>query len=327
MRINKLLLLAVFCLLLILGACSFSQDDTLRESSTAKAENITKELLAETAIEQKYLVSKLKTRTAWNIEISFLEATKSGFKIKICDNDNQGFYYNPYYFILEYKSNGSWIKLTNLQEHLANEDIAVVFPDENNNYTDTNNITLFSLVPNFELKAGKYRIIKVISGKNFSVEFEINGKTDDLKQQNPPTTQIHKNINSSLKETTHTYPKEDLKDRTAWNIDITFLEATQNGFKIKICDNDNQGFYYNPYYFVLEYKGEDGWTKLTNLQEYLAETDLAFVYPDKSNEYTDTNNIALFSLVPDFELKNGQYRITKVISGEKFFVEFEVNNV
>lgn len=150
MKISKWLLLVVFCLLFIFAGCSVSHDNMLSESTTPKSESITKELPAESAIEQQYLVSKLKERTAWNINIGFLEATKKGFKIRICDNDNQGFYYNPYYFVLEYKDKNGWKKLSNLQEKLANEDTAVVFPDENNNYTDTNNIALFSLVPDFE---------------------------------------------------------------------------------------------------------------------------------------------------------------------------------
>lgn len=325
MKINKLLLSSVFCLLYIFGGCSVSHNNTLCESTTQKFE--TKELSTEAAIEQQYLVSKLKARTAWNINVKFLEATEKGFKIKICDNDNQGFYYNPYYFVLEYKDENGWNKLTNLQEKLVNEDIAVVFPDENNNYTDTNNIALFSLIPDFELKNGQYRITKVISGKEFSVEFEVKEKIDEQKNEILPTTQLHKNNNTSQADIAHTYPRDDLKERTSWNIDITFLEATQNGFKIKICDNDNQGFYYNPYYFALEYKDEIGWKKLTNLQESVINNDLAFVYPSKNEDYTDTNNIALFSLIPNFELKSGQYRLTKVISGKEFSVEFEIDNM
>lgn len=122
------------------------------------------------------------------------------------------------------------------------------------------------------------------------------------------------------------FPMLKLKERTSWNIDIEFLETTKSGFKIRICDNDNQGFYYNPIYFVLEYKREDGWEKLTIFQEKLANEDFVFVYPDKNKNFVDTNNINMFSLVPDFELKNGCYRITKVLSGREFFTEFEITD-
>lgn len=153
--------------------------------------------------------------------------------------------------------------------------------------------------------------------------------SDSLKNKDYDVSsqQTNKNtLNNNLTETTkkQQYLVSKLNDRTSWNIDISFLEVGKSGFKIRICDNDNQGFYYNPIYFVLEYKGENGWEKLTNLQENLADKDLVFVYPDKNKDYADTNNVLMFSLVPNFELKNGQYRITKVISGKEFSTEFEI---
>lgn len=159
---------------LVLGACSYSSKNKDYEVSAQQTnENALSNNLTETTKKQQYLVSKLNDRTSWNIDVSFLEVGKSGFKIRICDNDNQGFYYNPIYFVLEYKGENGWEKLTNLQENLADKDLVFVYPDENKDYVDTNNVVMFSLVPDFELKNGQYRITKVISGREFSTEFEI----------------------------------------------------------------------------------------------------------------------------------------------------------
>ena len=177
-KLIKLIVCLLFVFsLLTLGACydSKSNRNSSEVSTQYEKENIG-DNSTETNIEQHYLISKLNERTSWNIEISFLELSKSGFKIRICDNDNQGFYYNPIYFVLEYKEGNDWKKLTNLNKIYANEDLVVVFPSDKNNYTDTNNVNMFSLVPNFELKNGQYRITKILSGREFSTEFEITGQ-------------------------------------------------------------------------------------------------------------------------------------------------------
>lgn len=167
-KLGKPILLLLCLILVSFGACSKVSDEIV--TTTHYVEDNT---LENGVAEQQFPMLKLEERTSWNIDIEFIETTKSGFKIRICDNDNQGFYYNPIYFVLEYKSESGWKKLTIFQEKLANEDFVFVYPDENENFVDTNNINMFALVPDFELKTGQYRITKVLSGKEFSTEFEI----------------------------------------------------------------------------------------------------------------------------------------------------------
>lgn len=175
MKLYKSIFLgALIFIVSFLTACSETSTNKVVTTKYIKDNTLTN--FANDIEEQPFLMSQLKERTSWNIDIYFLELSKSGFKIRICDNDNQGFYYNPTYFVLEYKDKNDWEKLTIFQERLANEDLAFVFPDENASYVDTNNINMFSLVPNFKLKNGKYRITKVLSGREFSVEFEITGQ-------------------------------------------------------------------------------------------------------------------------------------------------------
>lgn len=175
MKLYRFIFLGALILVLSLStACSETSTDNVVTTKYVRGSTATNS--ANDIREQPFLMSQLKERTSWNIDIHFLELSKSGFKIRICDNDNQGFYYNPTYFILEYQDENSWKKLTIFQERLANEDLVFVFPDENAGYVDTNNINMFSLIPDFKLKNGKYRITKVLSGREFSTEFEITGQ-------------------------------------------------------------------------------------------------------------------------------------------------------
>ena len=95
--------------------------------------------------------------------------------IKICDYDNQGFAFNYLYFELEYLENGNWVKLTKLNENSAMNDLGYVLPSSKTDYVDCDCHNFLSLIPpEVILKSGRYRLTKVLSGRDFSVEFDMN---------------------------------------------------------------------------------------------------------------------------------------------------------
>lgn len=115
-----------------------------------------------------------------------------------------------------------------------------------------------------------------------------------------------------------------LSERIAWNIEIKYLKSDDKGFWITIIDHDNQGFAYNDLYYILECWDGQQWVKLTRMNESNAERDLSYVFPSENSSYIDTNSLNYFSLLPsDVTLENGRYRITKVLSGKSFSVEFD----
>ncbi len=159
--------------------------------------------------------------------------------------------------------------------------------------------------------------------------------TTDIERIDPIISQskLMNEKENSIIETTnniknHTINKSNVKhrleERTSWNIELTFLDINEGGFVIQICDYDNQGFYFNPLYFVLEFKENNGWKKLTTMNAEQAYKDVGYVYPKEGSDFVDVNDVCLFSLIPNFKLKNGHYRITKVLSGKEFSTEFEI---
>lgn len=120
--------------------------------------------------EPGFKIPTLQERTAWNIELELYKIDENGIWITITDYDNQGFEYNTLYFVLERYENGEWVKLTRLKEYYANTDVTYVFPHEDVSYIDTNNLNFF---PSYvEFSAGHYRLTKVLSGREFSLEFD-----------------------------------------------------------------------------------------------------------------------------------------------------------
>lgn len=123
--------------------------------------------------EEYHILPTLTERTEWNIEIQFLKQDEKGIWITIYDYDNQGFQYNPLYYVLEKHDGSKWVKLTSMNESNASENHSYVFPSEQKPYIDTNNLNYFSLLPSgTELETGRYRLTKILSGRAFSVEFD-----------------------------------------------------------------------------------------------------------------------------------------------------------
>lgn len=121
----------------------------------------------------EFILPTLKERTAWNIELKLLKIDDKGIWITIYDYDNQGFEYNTLYYVLERYENGEWIKLTKMNESNAYRDLCEVIPSKNASFIDTNDLNFFSLLPSdVDFCAGHYRLTKVLSGREFSVEFD-----------------------------------------------------------------------------------------------------------------------------------------------------------
>ncbi len=116
----------------------------------------------------------------------------------------------------------------------------------------------------------------------------------------------------------------ELEDRTDWNIELSFLECNDIGIRIKICDYDNKGFAFNDLYFVLEYLEDDNWIKLSKMNETSATQNLGYVLPSETSDFVDTDSMNRFAFLPDVELKSGHYRLTKILSGREFSVEFDL---
>ena len=121
-----------------------------------------------------FKIPELEERTNWNIELSFIECTDTGIKIKICDHDNQGFSFNDLYFVLEIYENGEWVKISKMNENAASQNLGYVFPSESENYVDLDSMNRFAFLPDVELKTGHYRLTKILSGREFSLEFDLN---------------------------------------------------------------------------------------------------------------------------------------------------------
>lgn len=116
-----------------------------------------------------------------------------------------------------------------------------------------------------------------------------------------------------------------LEERTSWNIELSFIECNDTGIKIKICDHDNQGFAFNDLYFVLEFLEGDDWVKISKMNENSATQNLGYVLPSKTDDFVDLHSMNRFAFLPDVELKPGRYRLTKILSGREFSLEFDLN--
>lgn len=113
-------------------------------------------------------------------------------------------------------------------------------------------------------------------------------------------------------------------ERTDWNIEIKFLEVEERGIWITIYDYDNQGFWFNDKYYILERYEDDAWIQLTDTDEREFGEDWCFTIPNKTRSYITSNCLNYFShLRSDVSFSAGHYRLTKVLGGRNFSVEFD----
>lgn len=117
----------------------------------------------------------IPTRTTWNIEFSFVEYTGDAIILRICDYDNLGYAFNDLYYLLEVLRDGEWVQISkaNLKYAMIPGEVGYALPSSAKDYADLNSVNILKPAVDEELKSGHYRITKVLSGKYFSYEFDL----------------------------------------------------------------------------------------------------------------------------------------------------------
>lgn len=113
-------------------------------------------------------------------------------------------------------------------------------------------------------------------------------------------------------------------ERTDWNVEIKFLKVDDFGIWITIYDYDNLGLWFDDYDYILERYEDDTWVQLTKKNGSYYADDPCYTLPDDTLSYISTNCVSPFSLLSsDVTFSAGHYRLTKVLSGKEFSVEFD----
>ena len=112
-------------------------------------------------------------RESWNITMSFVRYDKVGIWIEIRDNDNIGMHFNEGWFVLERQDGSEWVKVSTLDENSLVGQYAEVPPRENADYAKCNTIARTRYLDQSKLVSGHYRFTKLISGREFQCEFDL----------------------------------------------------------------------------------------------------------------------------------------------------------
>lgn len=131
---------------------------------------------------------------------------------------------------------------------------------------------------------------------------------------------------STVEIDTEFHPIEYYEDRESWNITMEYLRYDKHGIWVNIQDNDGVGFYYNPNYFILEYRDGNNWTKISTLHEENTMYDEIAIVPCKIQwGYANTHSICNNRFIDQSKLVSGHYRLTMVLSRREFQMEFDLN--
>ena len=114
------------------------------------------------------------------------------------------------------------------------------------------------------------------------------------------------------------------EQRTTWNIEMRFLECTEQAIIIEVIDHDNLGFMYSDLYYKLEVLKDGEWIQLSNISENTAYFRRAYVVPSRTEECVDFYSYNLLSGMPDVTLETGHYRLTKRFNSRDFSFEFDM---
>ena len=113
-------------------------------------------------------------RSSWNIEMEFYELTEKAIVLRIVDYDNIGYAYNDLYYWLDIYEDGEWKPIFSPNKNGAMKDVMYHVPSRTENYCDLLSFNMRQFLPeDFTLKTGHYRITKILSGKEFSLEFDL----------------------------------------------------------------------------------------------------------------------------------------------------------
>ena len=145
------------------------------------------------------------------------------------------------------------------------------------------------------------------------------------------TSPVHFDGSTSIYygNTDFTKDYKELESRESWNIEMEFVRKAENSLIFAIYDYDNIGFYMGLYHFGLEYYNGFEWEIISGFHsiDTIPESDEIMVaIPNPNGNKISCHVPALYSLMNTSELKSGHYRFTKILSGRKFTLEFDLTN-
>ena len=112
-------------------------------------------------------------RESWDITMRFVRYDKVGIWIEVRDNDNIGMHFNEDWFVLERLDGSEWIKVSTLTEDSLVGQYSETPPREDVDYCNTNTIARTRYLDQSKLVSGHYRFTKIISGREFQCEFDL----------------------------------------------------------------------------------------------------------------------------------------------------------
>ena len=112
-------------------------------------------------------------RDTWNISMKYVKYDKFGIWIEIRDDDNIGYHHDPYGFLLEYRNGSEWVNITDFNNKPVPCDYAVIPPREDVDYASANFVCSNQYIDQSKLVSGHYRFTKLISGREFQCEFDL----------------------------------------------------------------------------------------------------------------------------------------------------------
>lgn len=161
---NKILIISVAVLIICISIIGCTMTDTADPTAESTSE----------PKKEGYSDAYIDGRSSWNIEMEFYELTEKAIVIRIVDYDNIGYAYNDLYYELEYFENGIWVPLTHMNKKAGTMNVRYHIPSQTKDYCDLLSFNMRQLLPEgVTLKTGHYRITKILSGKEFSLEFDM----------------------------------------------------------------------------------------------------------------------------------------------------------
>ena len=183
-RLLAVLLSAILCVGFI--GCADTNGDTDTESSaqtteTSESTSETKKRVdihdadvsfywPEDLLPNGLTMKDMLEREFWNIEITFDELTRHGFRFEILDYDDIGFFLLDGYYDLEYHNGTDW----EIVSYGRNMEYGFTFPQKPYGYA--HDLSLAYCDQN-KIKDGRYRYSVIISGRVFAYEFDYTSET------------------------------------------------------------------------------------------------------------------------------------------------------
>ncbi|GEM_PF-5131889 len=113
----------------------------------------------------------VEKRDTWNIEMYFVERNTKGIEVFIIDRDNKGFAMNENFFRLELIEDGKTKKIIYPEVSVGVGELGYYMKNESKDYGSW---SVINMIPdNIKLKAGHYRLTRMLSGHLFSTEFDL----------------------------------------------------------------------------------------------------------------------------------------------------------